>query len=275
MTGAVGTVTGAVGSVTGAVGSVTGNVGGNVVGSVGSVTGAVGSVTGAVGSVTGNVGGNVVGSVASVTGAVGSVAANGITAASIATDAITSTGVAASAASKVANQTWDTTASGHVTSGTFGQALGGIRAGTAQAGAATSITLDAGASAVNSFYVNDLVLITGGTGAGQVRFITAYLGSTKVATVAAWATNPDNTSVFVILPFDAIPGATAPTASQNAVAVWDELIAGHLGAGSTGEKLNNAGAAGVPPTVAQITNGVWDEPVSNHNTHGTMGPNRR
>lgn len=108
VTGAVGSVTGAVGSVTGNVGgnvtgtvaSVVGNVGGNVTGSVGSVVGAVGSVTGAVGSVTGNVGGNVVGSVASVTGAVGSVtgnvggsvasiAANGVTASSLAADAVT------------------------------------------------------------------------------------------------------------------------------------------------------------------------------------------
>lgn len=53
--------------------AITGNITGNLSGSVGSVTGAVGSVTG-------NVGGN-------VTGSVGSVAAGGITAASIATDA--------------------------------------------------------------------------------------------------------------------------------------------------------------------------------------------
>lgn len=53
----------------------------SVTGAVGSVTGAVGSVAGAVGSVTGNVGGN-------VTGSVGSVAAGGITAASLAADAV-------------------------------------------------------------------------------------------------------------------------------------------------------------------------------------------
>jgi hypothetical protein len=53
----------------------------SVSGAVGSVTGAVASVTGAVGSVTGNVGGN-------VTGSVGSVATGGITALSIATDAV-------------------------------------------------------------------------------------------------------------------------------------------------------------------------------------------
>lgn len=41
-------------------------------------------------------------------------------------------------------------------------------------------------------------------------------------------------------------GGSAPTAAQNADAVWDELIAGHLGAGSTGEKLNSASSAGDP-----------------------------
>ena len=67
ITGSVGSVTGSVGSVTGAVGSVTGNVGGNVTGTVASVVGDVGgnvdgsvaSVTGAVGSVTANVDANV------------------------------------------------------------------------------------------------------------------------------------------------------------------------------------------------------------------------
>lgn len=41
-------------------------------------------------------------------------------------------------------------------------------------------------------------------------------------------------------------GGSAPTAAENADAVWDELIAGHLGAGSTGAKLNSASAAGDP-----------------------------
>jgi hypothetical protein len=42
--------------------------------------------------------------------------------------------------------------------------------------------------------------------------------------------------------------AALPTASENADAVWDEALAGHLAAGSTGEALNAAGAAGDPWT---------------------------
>ena len=75
-----------------------------------------------------------------------------------------------------------------------------MRAGTAQAGAAGSITLDAGASASDNFYNTAMVRIFSGTGTGQVRLISSYVGSTKVASVTPnWVTNPDNTSVFLIL----------------------------------------------------------------------------
>jgi hypothetical protein len=73
------------------------------------------------------------------------------------------------------------------------------RTGTAQAGAAGTITLDAGAVAITGFYVNWYVKTTGGTGSGQTRRITAYNGSTKVATVDSnWTTNPDNTTTFKV-----------------------------------------------------------------------------
>lgn len=76
-----------------------------------------------------------------------------------------------------------------------------VRTGTAQAGAAASITLDSGASASDSFYKGCWIAILAGTGAGQSRLITTYVGSTKVATVGGnWITNPDNTSVFVVIP---------------------------------------------------------------------------
>lgn len=105
--------------------------------------------------------------------------------------------------------------------------LQSIRSSTAQAGGGTSITLDASASATTDYYKNDLIYITGGTGVGQSRFCTAYNGTTKVATVnSAWATNPDNTSTFAIIPFDSIPGATAPSAATVATAVWTDLLAG-------------------------------------------------
>lgn len=69
--------------------------------------------------------------------------------------------------------------------------------GTAQAGAASTVTLRSGASATDSLYRGQEIEIYGGTGVGQARIITAYVGSTKVATVdEAWTTQPDNTSTY-------------------------------------------------------------------------------
>jgi len=78
-----------------------------------------------------------------------------------------------------------------------------IRTGTAQAGAATTITLDSGASAVDDYYVGCYVNCTNDTPTnvlGQARLITDYAGSTKVATVeSAWGTNPSSSTTFEIL----------------------------------------------------------------------------
>ena len=89
-------------------------------------------------------------------------------------------------------------------------------ADTAQAGASTTITLAAGESATDDFFNGMLVRITGGTGSGQVRRITDYVGSTKVATVdSAWATNPDNTSTYRIGVFDESSDGQYITASPQ------------------------------------------------------------
>lgn len=71
--------------------------------------------------------------------------------------------------------------------------------GTAQAGASTTITLKASSSSVDDYFNALYITITGGTGSGQIRIITDYVGSTKVATVdRAWSTTPDATSTYSI-----------------------------------------------------------------------------
>jgi len=101
--------------------------------------------------------------------------------------------------------------------GATGQDINGVlsemiqRHNTAQAGGASTITLDASASATNDYYNGALITIIAGTGAGQSRVITDYVGSTTVATVnKAWATNPSSDSVFVITagndPWETAPG---------------------------------------------------------------------
>jgi hypothetical protein len=104
----------------------------------------------------------------------------------------------------VADAVWDEATSGHVTAGTFGQTLYIARANTAagNGGGTATIELDASASATNDFYNGHMIVLTGGTGLSQAKFITDYVGATKIATVAEdWLTTPDATSVFVIIPF--------------------------------------------------------------------------
>lgn len=76
--------------------------------------------------------------------------------------------------------------------------------GTARAGGdANHIKLAAGASAVNDYYKNWWLHIDGGAGAGQVRMIESYDGTTKLAEVyEIWdiGSTPDQTSTYKLLP---------------------------------------------------------------------------
>ena len=72
--------------------------------------------------------------------------------------------------------------------------------GTAQAATGTTIQLAATASATDDVYNSMTVYISSGTGSGQIKVITDYVGSTYTATVSTWTTNPDNTSVYEVMP---------------------------------------------------------------------------
>lgn len=62
-----------------------------------------------------------------------------------------------------------------------------------------------------------------------------------------------------------------PTAADNADAVWDEALAGHLGVGSTGAALNTAASGAVD--VNAIADAVWDEANADHVAAGSTGAN--
>ena len=71
--------------------------------------------------------------------------------------------------------------------------------GAAQAGTSTTITLKSTSSATDDIYNGMYVTITSGTGAGQIRIIEDYVGSTKVATVTpAWTTTPTSASNYSV-----------------------------------------------------------------------------
>lgn len=137
-----------------------------------------------------------------------------------------------------------------------------LRRSTAQAGAAGTITLDASASATDDLYNGSWVAILSGTGVGQARLITDYVGSTKVATISPnWITNPSSDSVFIIFPNNRIDvGAWLGTiAAAPTVAGVPEVDITHYG-GSAGTfsggrpEVNTSHIAGsaVSTTTAQI-----------------------
>jgi hypothetical protein len=81
-----------------------------------------------------------------------------------------------------------------------------MHSGTAQAGGASTITLASGATATDDLYKGEMVKIYSGTGAGQVRVIIGYVGTTKVATVGrAWLVSPDATSVYAVMAIQSPP----------------------------------------------------------------------
>lgn len=71
--------------------------------------------------------------------------------------------------------------------------------GTAQSGGTLEITLSNSDPGTNSEYLGATIRITGGSGSGQVRIISSYDSSTKVAIVTKnWTTTPDSTSAYKI-----------------------------------------------------------------------------
>jgi len=139
------------------------------------------------------------------------------------------------------------------------------RTGTAQAGASSAITLDAGHQASSNFWDGVFIGIDAGTGLGQIRLCTAYDGATNIAAVVpAWETVPDETSEYTIHTGENSPvvrnvrgavlgggldapvglGVWAANEAGNALAgaVLDELLASHVVDGSLGGAFSAANA---------------------------------
>jgi len=140
--------------------------------------------------------------------------------------------------------------------------------GTAQAGASGSITLAAGATSTS--ITSQAVRITGGTGAGQTRFVSAYNTTTKVATVSPnWTTTPDATSQYRVLStleyqnefVDAIKGSFA-----DSFAPTNRLMQSQY---ATAEDYDSAVISGATPSALRsddihVTFGTWTPSDSGH-----------
>lgn len=197
------------------------NVGGGAVVAA-SVTGAVGSVTGAVGSVTGAVG-SVTGAVGSVTGAVGSVTGN----------------VGGNVAGSVASVTG---AVGSVTGNVGGNVTGSV--GSVAAGGITAASIATGA--IDADAIADNAIDAGAIASDAITAAKIADGAIDAATFAAGAITAASIAADAIGASELAADAVAEIADQ----VWDELIAGHAGVGSTGAALSAAGGSGDPWSTA-------------------------
>ena len=76
-----------------------------------------------------------------------------------------------------------------------------VNEGLVRDGGLSTITLNVLASSVDNVYVGQAIFIRSGTGDDQRKFVTAYDGTTKIATVhTPWDVIPDSTSGYVMLP---------------------------------------------------------------------------
>lgn len=271
---AVGSVTGSVASVTGAVGSVTG--------AVGSVTGSVGSV--AAGGITASsIAADAIGAselaadaVAEIADAVWDEVLSGHLTATTTGAALN--GATAPTAAVVADAVWDEVLSGHLTATTTGAALNG--AGSAGDPWTTALPGAYGAGTAGNLVGNnltgnaytrlgapvgasisaDIAAVQADTDNVQTRLPAALVsgrmdssvgamaaGVVTAAAVATDAIDSDALATSAVTEIAAgVATGSAPTAADNAAAVWNAVAASFTAAGSMGQKLNAAGGAADP-----------------------------
>lgn len=157
-----------------------------------------------------------------------------LTAALIATDAIGAAELAADAVAEIADAVWDEAIAGHVGVGSFGEEV--------QAHATSA----------------EVAGVQSDTDNIQTRLPAALVGGRIDSSVGAVAANAITAA-----------GLAADVSAEIADQVWDELLAGHLAAGSTGEALNDASVTA--PSAAVVADAVWDETRAGHVGAGSFG----
>jgi hypothetical protein len=126
--------------------------------------------------------------------------------------------------SRIADAIWDEVTTDHVAERSFGARMAPLHQGKAEAGAASTITLDStapGYVTTTDYYRGNAILLTGGTGAGQCKIIESNTNAGVCTILGSWATNPDATTNYTIVPF----GISTNTAT-GLVSVHCEAIGG-------------------------------------------------
>ena len=214
-------------------------------------------------SVTGNVGGNVVGSV-------GSVAAGGITASSIATDAIGAAELAADAIAEIADAVWEEALADHSgTAGSTAEALAAAGAAPTAGDIADAVWDEARGDHVGAGSFGEGVASVQGDVDGDVTGnVDGNVGGNVVGSIGSVATGGITAGSIAA---DAIGASelAADAVAEIADAVWEEQIGDHDGtAGSTAEALA-AAAVGTSPSA--VADAVWDEARAGHVAGGSFG----
>lgn len=83
----------------------------------------------------------------------------------------------------------------------------------------TTVTLSSPEPAIADYYSGAVILLAGGTGAGQARRIDSYSAGRVVTIDRAWSTNPDGTTFYIIL-----KGAPAPISSTDKSSIATTLL---------------------------------------------------
>jgi len=102
-----------------------------------------------------------------------------------------------------------------------------VNEGAAQGGGANTITLNANASSSDDVYVGQVIFLRSGTGEDQAKRITAYNGTTKVATVESnWTIQPIAGTGYSMLPSSILVYSILGPALADYV--LDEVVEGSL-----------------------------------------------
>jgi Tfp pilus assembly protein PilV len=139
--------------------------------------------------------------------------------------------------------------------------------GTARGGTADTILLDPAAGSENGKYMWYTIALTSGTGAGQVRQVVGYSGSSNTATVSLpWDEVPDNTTRYILFPWPVSGKAQGGTSNtivlDSSLSQEDGYYKGYLiaitGGRGTGQWRRVVSSTGSTVTVDPPWNDVPD-----------------
>lgn len=175
---------------------------------------------------------------------VGAMAADVLTASALATDAV----------NEIVDQVWDEVLSGHLTGGSTGAALNSAGSAGDPWGTALPGAYSAGSAGyiignnLNATVSSRATQTSVDTIDGIVDAILVDTGTTLDARIPAALTNGYMAVSVQEMAANTLTASALATDAVNEIVdqVWDEVLSGHLTAGTTGAALNGAGSAGDP-----------------------------